>query len=119
LLGIAAAAAEELGPVALLALAKHPLVGGEGEGRLAWLDDVRTIDLKLRGPRPAAGLAGLDSALQGAEWQRVRERIAPLDGLLSEPLSLTSFAERLATSAQALAGDAAWRGQAGRVVAGR
>ena len=61
LLGIASAAAEELGPVALLALAKHPLVGGEGDERLAWLDDVRAIDLKLRGPRPPAGLAGLDS----------------------------------------------------------
>ena len=34
LLGIASAAAEELAPVALLALLKHPLVGGEGDERL-------------------------------------------------------------------------------------
>ena len=74
LLGIASAAAEESGPVALLALAKHPLVGGEGDERLAWLDEVRAIDLKLRGPRPPAGLAGLDSMLEGREWQQVRER---------------------------------------------
>ena len=52
LLGIASAAAEELAPVALLALLKHPLVGGEGEERLVWLDAVRALDLKLRGPRP-------------------------------------------------------------------
>ena len=117
LLGIASAAAEELGPVALLALAKHPLVGGEGDERLAWLDDVRAIDLKLRGPRPPAGLAGLDSMLESREWQRVRQRIAPIDGLLQQPLSLPRFIEGLAATAQALAGDAAWRGPAGRMAA--
>jgi len=117
LLGIASAAAEELGPVALLALAKHPLVGGEGDERLAWLDDVRAIDLKLRGPRPPAGLAGLDSMLEGREWQRVRKRIAAVDGLLWDPLPLHRFAEKLAATAQALAGDSAWRGPAGRMAA--
>src|SRR5205085_12350442 len=45
LLGIAAAAAEELAPVALLALAKHPLAGGEGDERLAWLESARALDL--------------------------------------------------------------------------
>ena len=76
LLGIAAAAAEELAPVALLALLKHPLVGGEGEERLDWLDAVRELDLKLRGPRPPAGLAGLDAHFGAgrAEWQTRRGR---------------------------------------------
>ncbi|MGH6783678.1 MAG: double-strand break repair protein AddB, partial [Sphingomicrobium sp.] len=37
-LALAAAAGEELAPVALLALLKHPLVGGEGEERRRWLD---------------------------------------------------------------------------------
>jgi ATP-dependent helicase/nuclease subunit B len=116
-LGIASAAAEELGPVALLALAKHPLVGGEGDERLTWLDAVRAIDLKLRGPRPPAGLAGLDSMLEGREWKQVRQRIAAVDGVLREPLPLDRFAERLAATAQSLAGDAAWRGPAGRMAA--
>jgi len=49
ILGIASAAAEELAPVALLALLKHPLVGGEAEDRIAWLDAVRELDLVLRG----------------------------------------------------------------------
>ncbi|HKP33832.1 MAG TPA: double-strand break repair protein AddB, partial [Sphingomicrobium sp.] len=61
ILGIASAAAEELAPVPLLALLKHPLVGGDGDERVAWLDAVRELDLKLRGPRPPAGLAGLDA----------------------------------------------------------
>ena len=47
-----AAAAENLAPVPLLTLLKHPLVGGEGDARLIWLEAVREIDLGLRGPRP-------------------------------------------------------------------
>jgi ATP-dependent helicase/nuclease subunit B len=92
LLGIASAAAEELAPVPLLALLKHPLVGGEGQERAEWLEQVRTLDRALRGPRPPAGLAGLDAwfaekRVTGA-WSAVRERVAALDGLLREPLSL-------------------------------
>ena len=121
LLGIAAAAAEELAPVSLLALAKHPLVGGEGEERLDWLEAVRAIDLKLRGPRPPAGLAGLDAWFAGkgvdAQWTRVRARFAALDALLAGPLSVAAFADRLAGAAQAIAGDGAWRGAAGRMAA--
>ncbi|MEO8547907.1 MAG: PD-(D/E)XK nuclease family protein [Sphingomicrobium sp.] len=120
LLAIAAAAAEDLAPVPLLALLKHPLVGGEGDERLAWLDAVRALDLGLRGPRPAAGLHGLDAHFSGKgseEWQRVRDVVVPLDAMLRGPLSLSLFAERLAGSADALAGSAAWRGQDGRMAA--
>src|SRR5438270_8755568 len=67
LLAIAAVAAEDFAPVPLLALLKHPLVGGEGEDRLRWLEHVRTLDLALRGPRPAAGLAGLDAHIRERE----------------------------------------------------
>src|SRR3954471_25008647 len=80
LLGIASAAAEDLAPVALLALLKHPLVGGEGGERVVWLDAVRELDLKLRGPRPAAGLAGLDAHFGAArEWQSVRPGLEAAD----------------------------------------
>src|SRR5688500_11048589 len=118
LLGIAAAAAEDLAPVPLLALLKHPLVGGEGEARLQWLDSVRDLDLALRGPRPAAGLDGLDKHFGhlGA-WKQVRGLVAPLDGMLGAPMALSAFAEQLARTANALAGDAAWRGQEGRMTA--
>ena len=54
LLAIAAAAAEGFAPVAMLAPLKHPLVGGEGDKRIAWLEQVRALDLALRGPRPAS-----------------------------------------------------------------
>ena len=118
LLGIASAAAEELAPVALLALLKHPLVGGEGEERLQWLEAVRALDLKLRGPRPAAGLAGLDERFgDSRNWQRVRRRIEPLAGMFDGPPSLAEFASRVASAASALAGDSAWRGPAGRAAA--
>ena len=118
LLGIAAAAAEDLAPVPLLALVKHPLVGGEGDARLGWLDAVRTLDLALRGPRPPAGLHGLDEHFREiGEWQRVRGVVAPLDGMLRSALPLNKFAERLAQAVAALAGDAAWRGQDGRMAA--
>ena len=118
LLGIVSAAAEELAPVALLALLKHPLVGGEGEERVAWLDTVRELDLKLRGPRPPAGLAGLDAHFGPArEWARVRPRIEAVQSLLAGPVSLAELAQDLSEAAQALAGGAAWRGPAGRLAA--
>jgi ATP-dependent helicase/nuclease subunit B len=121
LLGIASAAAEDLAPVSLLALLKHPLVGGEGEERPAWLEHVRALDLALRGPRPPGGLSGLDARLAEKDamraWNAVRERVAGLDGLLREPLSLSRFAALMGEAATALAGDRAWRGSDGRIAA--
>ena len=118
LVAIASAAAEELAPVPLLALLKHPLVGGEGEERIAWLDAVRGLDLKLRGPRPPAGLSGLDSHFGSSrEWEKVRRRVEPINGAFTEPLSLANFANVLSGAAQALAGGRAWSGPDGRMAA--
>jgi ATP-dependent helicase/nuclease subunit B len=121
LLGIASALAEDLAPVSLLALLKHPLVGGEGEKRVEWLDHVRSLDLALRGPRPLAGLAGLDARFAEKKvmraWSAVRDRVAGLDGLLREPIPLSRLAEILGEAATKLAGDAAWRGPEGRIAA--
>ena len=128
LLGIAAASAERLAPVALLALLKHPLVRGEGSERLSWLESVRDIDLALRGPRPGAGLGGLDQHFAAKEehpqfigclaaWQRVRPLVAPLESMLSADLPLSAFANRLSAAAEALAQDAIWRGPDGRAAA--
>ena len=55
LLAVVAGAVESLAPVPLLALLKHPLVGGQGDARLQWLEAVRALDLGLRGPRPREG----------------------------------------------------------------
>ena len=118
ILGIASAAAEELAPVALLALLKHPLVGGEAEDRIAWLDAVRELDLKLRGPRPPAGLTGLDEKFAGlSEWQKVRPKVAAICDLLKGPVSLAALSSAVSNAAQLLAGDAVWRGPDGRMAA--
>jgi ATP-dependent helicase/nuclease subunit B len=120
LLGIVSAAAEELAPVSLLALVKHPLVGGGGDDRLAWLDIVRRLDLALRGPRPPAGVTGLDAVFTEkaeSDWKIVRERVAAISGLLKNAVPLSELARGVAEAAQALAGDAAWRGPAGRMAA--
>ena len=128
LLNIASAAAEELAPVALLALLKHPLVGGEGDERLEWLENVRLLDLALRGPRPAIGMNGLDDHLAAQEkeekpkgclaaWHGIRPKLEPIEGMLSHLLALSALAERLSNAAQVLAGDTAWRGADGRMAA--
>ena len=118
LLGILSAAAEELAPVPFLALLKHPLVGGEGDERLAWLDMVRDLDLKLRGPRPPAGMSGLDAHFgNSSAWQKARPRLEGIDTLLREPVSLAKVAADLSSAAQSLAGDGVWRGPAGRMAA--
>lgn len=73
LLALAEAAAERFAPVPLLTLLKHPLVMA-GEGRLGWLEQVRRLDRMLRGPRPPAGLAGVDQLLTSMERQSGQSR---------------------------------------------
>lgn len=121
LLAIASAAAENLAPVPLLALLKHPLVGGDGEERRRWMDEVRLLDLALRGPRPAGGVDGIDKHLEseaGAAraWQRIRPRLAKLHKL-GGATSLPEMASALIEAAGELAGDRAWSGSAGRAAA--
>jgi ATP-dependent helicase/nuclease subunit B len=121
LLGIASGAAEDLAPVPLLALLKHPLVGGGGDERTQWLENVRGLDRALRGPRPRAGLAGLDARFAEKEatraWNAVRDRVTGLDGLLQGVMPLSRFAALIGEAATALAGDSAWRGPDGRMAA--
>ncbi len=125
LLAIASAAAEDLAPVALLALLKHPLVGGEGEARRKWVDDVRVLDRALRGPRPASGLEGLDEHFARQEkevrgcvkaWQRIRPHLGNLEGLKSA-ITLSDLVSRMASAAEKLAGDRTWAGLDGRSAA--
>jgi ATP-dependent helicase/nuclease subunit B len=130
LLALAAAAAEQFAPVPLLALLKHPLVM-KGEGRLEWLEGVRALDLALRGPRPAAGIAGIAAHL--ADWsgrdRDVRKRAAgwwrdtadllrPLErAFRAESASLPALLAVLRESASRLTGDQVWAGPAGRAAA--
>jgi ATP-dependent helicase/nuclease subunit B len=129
LLALAEAVAEDLAPVATLALLKHPLVGGEGPERLAWLEAVRDLDLALRGPRPRAGLTGLDDRIATIDkrvidppraqraWAALRPRLAAATQLLGRAATLADLAAALRTAADTLAGQAAWRGPDGRAAA--
>ena len=65
--------AEELAPIPLLAALKHPLAAG-GVAPGLFRARVRRLDrVVLRGPRPAAGFAGLRAALDAKEKDRPRE----------------------------------------------
>jgi ATP-dependent helicase/nuclease subunit B len=121
LLAIASAASEGLAPVPLLALLKHPLVGGEGEDRLRWLDDVRAFDLALRGPRPAVGIEGLDAHFcdKPAEkaWSKLRPNVEAMGQLFSREVNLGELVRDLVAVATTLAADRPWRGPEGRMAA--
>jgi ATP-dependent helicase/nuclease subunit B len=114
LIAIAQAAASGFAPVELLTLLKHPLVRAD-EDRTSWLGDVRTLDLALRGPRPAPGLAGIATHIAGrraaAWWGGVSALLAPLEDAAGD---LPSILATIRETANALAGDAAWAGPAGR-----
>ncbi len=130
MLALATAAVEAFAPAPLLTLLKHPLVTGSDE-RLAWLDKVRRLDLALRGPRPAPGLAGVadfltagDSRTQPvrtaaqAGWAQASALLAPVEqGFATGAPTLTHYLAVLREGLGALAGDAIWSGREGRQLA--
>jgi ATP-dependent helicase/nuclease subunit B len=120
LLALSVAAIERLAPVPLLALLKHPLVGGTGEARLEWLERVRVVDLALRGPRPRAGIEGLDERFAEKRADRAWNDIRPLIEPVEEAklsTNLADIAAQLREVAGLLAGEMAWRGADGRLAA--
>lgn len=133
---LAEAAAQHFAPVALLAVLKHPLVMSADEAtRLAWLDHVRQLDLDLRGVRPAAGLAGIAAQIAEAErdprqigrrralvtwWETVTALLAPLETTFAgAALTLDALVAALSDTLTHLAGEAVWRGAAGRALGER
>jgi ATP-dependent helicase/nuclease subunit B len=132
ILAAANAAAERFAPVPLLTLLKHPLAM-RGERRLAWLDGVRELDLVLRGPRPPAGLEGLERHLAdrggrkserdrraavAAWWPEPAALLRPLEsGFAAPDADLGHLLAALRRTVSALSGDSAWSGPAGRSAA--
>ena len=135
--------AQEFAPVPLLAALKHPLAGG-GMDRGQFLQGLRNIEAKaLRGPRPAAGLAGIANALKTARTDarargidlsidderalvdRLDDILAPLTAAMSvEEATLpdilhahTAVAEALAASADTPGPARLWAGDDGEAVA--
>ena len=105
-------------PVSLVALLSHPLVR-RGEDRGDHLRALRRFDERLRGPRPEAGLAPLDSKakLAGVEawWATLRPTLeALLAGAAEEPLA--ALLDRLSTAAEALCGEDIWAQEDGRAL---
>jgi len=113
LLALVEAAAEQFAPVPLLALLKHPLVNGGGD-RTIWLDGVRRLDRKLRGPRPAPGLAQVPG---GVWWESVRPLLEPMERSFGEARTLAGLLAAVREAAQRLGGDEVWARPAGRAAA--
>ncbi|TCD05055.1 double-strand break repair protein AddB [Erythrobacteraceae bacterium CFH 75059] len=128
LLLLAQVAAEEAAPVALLGLLKHPLVNGGGE-RIAWLESVRELDLVLRGPRLAPGLAALRVRIGAikkdevrarllAWWDTVEPALAQLFACLPDGLApMDAQLACMVSVAQQLCGAAVWAREDGRALA--
>jgi ATP-dependent helicase/nuclease subunit B len=121
-------------PVRLIALLGHPLVRA-GEGRLEWLDQVRRLDLVLRGPGLVPGWAGVTARINeiaadserrghGAAvaitdwWAEVATglsvALAPFAAGVSAPPSVLLGA--LQDALGWLTGEGAWTGHAGRAL---
>jgi len=88
---LAEAVGEQLAPVPLLALLKHPLTA-LGFTHSSCRKRVRKLERKvLRGPRPAPGLAGLQAALAGIEGnaelrqllESLQSRLGPFAALMA------------------------------------
>ncbi len=120
----------QFAPVPLLSLLKHPLVQG-GDARLRWLDQVRALDIALRGPRPAAGIDGITRFLavgdprraetfsQAREaWAEISALFVPIATMLaSGPQTLPALVAVVRDASERLGGDAVWAGGAGSALA--
>ena len=121
-------------PVRLVALLGHPLVRA-GEGRLGWLDQMRRLDLVLRGPGLVPGWDGVTMRIAGraADPQARGHDAAKLIGLWWAEVAaglgaaLAPFAANIPTPPSVLlgalqaalgwlTGEGAWTGHAGRAL---
>ena len=128
LLLLAEVMGEAAPPVPLIALLSHPLVHAD-EGRPAWLERVRELDLALRGPRLAPGLAPLRKLVErpaterkhsapalASWWAGVEPVLAPLM-LADEDVPLADLIDRLIATAETLCGSGLWGKADGRALA--
>ena len=127
------AVAEELAPVPLLALLKHPLAAA-GLSPAACRAAARSLETAcLRGPRPSPGLSGLRRALDRAHappdaadlLRRLESRLAPtlriataIEVAPADALAaLIDAAERLATTDETAGPALLWAGEEGDALA--
>ena len=123
---------EDLAPLPLLAVLKHPLASG-GMATVAYRALVRRLERAvLRGPRPGPGLAGLGAALPDdadadlrAMVDRLGDAVGPLADLLADPRAPVpalvrahvALAETLAADETGDGAARLWAGDAGEAAA--
>ena len=129
------AVADNLAPVSLLALLKHPLAGA-GLSEAACRHGARMLEMVcLRGPRPIAGIAGIRMALDkrnaGEElktyWTKVESCLEPVfriqASVESAPVealtAVVAAAERLAATDEETGPARLWSGEEGEALATR
>ena len=126
LLLLAQVIAERAAPVPLVAFLGHPFVGVAGaqdsdRARADWLDALRRFEDRLRGPRPAPGLAPLRAIAAKADvdawWGTVADRLAPLMER-DEDAPLADLLGSLAEVLEAFCGEAVWGREDGRALGG-
>ncbi|MEO6388380.1 MAG: PD-(D/E)XK nuclease family protein [Croceibacterium sp.] len=117
LLLLAEVAAEQAAPVQLMALLQHPLVRRD-QGRAAWLENARSLELELRGPRLAPGLDPVrqpaDEAHVTEWWGEVEAILAPLMAPGESPLA--DQLDRLIAAGEVLCGEGLWAQADGRAL---
>jgi ATP-dependent helicase/nuclease subunit B len=123
---LAEAVAENLRPVPLLSLLKHPLTAA-GLSPAACRQEARRLERRcLRGPRPGPGIEGLRARNAGEAFlDRLAAALHPLLSLATQPdaspdqalVALLEAAERLATTNEAPGATRLWAGEDGEALA--
>ena len=131
---VAVLAVERFAPAALLSVLKHPLVK-VGDGRLPWLEGVRTLDLALRRPASRAGACRTCGLAGGRQFPSTARACAGLVWWHDQAAhfeALETVFERARGTTRAdlgallaaiegvftsFSGDAIWSGPAGRAAA--
>lgn len=115
--------ASELSPVPLMSALKHPLIHA-GNGRLEWLEQVRALDLVLRGPQMRTGAGAISAAIDerisekradpklATWWRDLETDVGPQ--LESGRRALSSHLAAITTVADKWTDGAIWKGAAGR-----
>ncbi len=118
--------ATDFAPVSLLSVLKHPLVAN-GDERLAWLEQVRELDLALRGPRVTRGIVGITDAIDERIAQKRTEPklrewwqgVAAIlrDAVASGRADMNAHVAAVVALADRFTGGAIWKAAAGRCLA--
>ncbi len=123
ILALTEAIANRFSATDVLEIAKHPLVNA-GEGRLAWLNEARSLDLLLRGPAKGIGLKAISQVLANEEavddalvlwWSNFSRILAELES--TSAAKLPQRLEAIKDTANILTGGHIWKGAAGRELA--